>query len=190
MKVFHSYKITILSLCSFFVLSSCSKEIESQLFENSSLVNVKLQAAESTFTKVNVDIQEVQFQVLEDGNDPEAWISLNMLNSGTVEMTPYDSNQIAVLVDFDEVPSEYIYSIRLVYGHQNSAVKNGITYNLDMSPNSDYDSINLVGKQLVTNKLYEFLVELDVDRSISVTNTGEAELDPKTNTVLRLFNLF
>lgn len=190
MKRFKSYKSVVLGILTLFIFSSCSKEIEGKMFENSSLVNVKIQAAQSVFSKVNVDIQEVQFRVKEDENDPNAWISLNMSNSGVFDITQFTSNQVAILVDFDEVPSEFIYNIRLVYGDQNSAVKNGITYDLDMSPNSDYTSVNIVEKQLRSNKLYEFVVELDVDRSIHMTSEGEAELDPKTNTLLRLFNLF
>lgn len=190
MKRFKSYRTALLGVLTLFLLSSCSKEIEGKNFENSALVSVKLQAAQSAFSKVNVDIQEVQFRLLEDENDPNAWISLNMSNSGIIDITQFSNNQVAVLVDFDEVPSKFIYNIRLVFGDENSAIKNGITYDLDMSLNSEYTSVNVVDKQLLTNKLYEFIVELDVDGSIQMTNDGQAELDPKMNTLMRLFNLF
>lgn len=190
MKLITSNKIAILGFLAFILMNSCSDESETEIFENSSLVSVRLQAVQSTFSQVNIDIQEVQFRVLEDENDPNAWKSLNTINSGIHDLTQFANNNTVVLVDYDEVPSEYIYSIRLILGDQNSAVKNGITYELDMSPDCEYESVNMVEKQLISNKLYDFIVEIDIDNSIQLTNEGQAELDPKMNTLLRLFNLF
>lgn len=190
MNLIKSYKIALSGILFLFLLSSCSNEIDSVTFENSSLVSVKLQAAQSAFSKVNIDIQEVQFRVMEDENDPNAWITLNTINTGVHDITQLSNNDMVVLVDFDEVPTKYIYNIRLILGDQNSAEINGITYDLDMSPNSNNASANIVEKQLIANKLYEFVVELDVDESIQVSTEGQAELNPKMNTLLRLFNLF
>lgn len=190
MKLIKFYRIAILGIFSLFLFSSCSNEFDTETYENSSLISVKLQAAQSTFSEVNIDIQDVQFRVLEDENDPNAWLSLNTINEGVHDLTEATSNQMVVLVDFDEVPSKFIYSIRLVLGDQNSAEKNGVTYDLDMSPNCENESVNVVEKQLIANKLYDFVIELDIDSSIQLTNEGQAELDPKMNTLLRLFNLF
>ncbi len=190
MKFLKSYKTAFYSLILILFFTSCSDEFDTETYENSALVSVKLQAAPSTFSNVNIDIQDVQFRILEDENNPNAWVSLNAVNTGVHDITQFSSGQIVVLVNFDEVPSKFVHNIRLVYGEENSVVKDGILYDLEMSPTSEHNSVNVVEKQLVSNKLYEFVIEFDVDNSIEVNSQGEAELHPKMNTMLRLFNLF
>ncbi|MDG5490892.1 DUF4382 domain-containing protein [Psychroserpens sp. SPM9] len=185
-----SYKLLV---CSFFLLvfaTGCSKEYDTETFENTSLVTVKLQGTQSVFSKVNIEVLEVQFRVLEDENDPYAWVTLNTINTGIHDLSSITDNQVVTLVDFDEVPSEFIYSIKLVLGDQNSAKKNGVEYTLLLDAETENASANIVEKQLISNSLYEFVMELDLDESIEISTEGNAKLDPKMNTLLRRFELF
>ncbi|MEH6536973.1 MAG: DUF4382 domain-containing protein [Psychroserpens sp.] len=190
MNYFHTGKTAIYSLLFLFLVTSCSKEYDTETFENSSLVTVKLQGTQSVFSKVNIDVLEVQFRVLEDKNDPNAWMTLNTINTGIHDLTNITDSQIVTLVDFDEVPSEFIYSIKLVLGDQNSAIKNSVEYVLDMAPEHENGPVNIVEKQLKANSLYEFVIEFNLDDSIELTSEGNAELNPKMNTLLRRFELF
>ncbi|WP_204344682.1 DUF4382 domain-containing protein [Psychroserpens algicola] len=190
MKYFKNHYATIYSIILLLFMTSCSKEYDTETYDNSSLVTIKLQGTESIYSKVNIEIIDVQFRVLEDENDPNAWISLNTVNIGIHNLTDITDNQVVTLVDFEEVPSEFVYNIKLVLGDHNTVVKNGVEYELDMSPESENTSVNIVEKQLISNKLYDFVIEFNLDESIEMSSEGNANLKPKMNTLMRLFNLF
>ncbi|MGB3605947.1 DUF4382 domain-containing protein [Psychroserpens sp.] len=190
MKFIQTYKAVLLSVSLLFFLTSCSDELETETFDNSSLVTVKLQGTQSVYSQVNIEVLDVQFKVLEDELDPNAWISLNAINTGSHDLASITDNRVITLVDFKEVPSEFIYSIKLVLGDQHTAVKNGKTYALDLNSEYQDTSTNIVEKQLISNKLYDFVIELNLDDSIIVSSEGKANLSPKMNTLMRLYNLF
>ncbi len=182
-------KALILSLSILLSFSSCSPQDEDESFENS-LVNVKLAATPSTLNALNLDIKEVQLRVLEDENDPNAWLHLNTINTGVHDLTELRNNAIITLVDFEQVPAEFIYNIKLVLGDDNTAVKYGLTYDLQIDDAYENASINIVEKQFQKNKLYELTLELNIDESIDFTTQSEANFQPKTSTMMRRFNLF
>ncbi|WP_299333340.1 DUF4382 domain-containing protein [uncultured Psychroserpens sp.] len=190
MKFFSLHKTALYSIIFVFFLSSCSKEYETETFENSSLISVKLQGTQSVLSRANITILDVQFQILEDENNPNAWLSLNTINTGNHDLVNITGNDVVTLVDFEEIPTGFIYSIKLVLGDENSIVKNGVEYTLDMAQDCDYQSTNIVAKQLETNKLYDFLIEFDIDGSVEFLSQGTVLLDPKMNTLLRRFELF
>jgi len=190
MKFLSNYKVILSSVLFLFLLSSCSNELETETYENSSLVTVKVQGTQSTLSKANIEILDVQFRVEEDETDPNAWISLNPVNIGIHDFTKITNDQVVTFVDFEEVPSKYIYSIRLVLGDHNTVVKNGVEYDLNMDSEYENASVNSVEKQLIANNLYDFVIELDVDESIKISSEGQADFNPKMNTMMRLFSLF
>lgn len=171
------------------LLNSCSKEEESSYIENS-LVNVNLAGTQTQLNRFNLEILEVQLKVLEDETDPNAWLSLNTINTGIHDLTKFTDNESIALVDFELVPTEFIYEIKLVFGDGNSVVKNHVEYAIDVESEYGNASVNVLEKQLVENKLYEFTIELDIDESIHFSSQNEAKLKPKTSTLLRLYNLF
>ena len=107
-----------------------------------------------------------------------------------VKITDFNGNQVITLVDFEQVPSEFIYNIKIIFGDENTVVKNNIEYIVDVESEYGNASVNVLEKQLVENKLYEFTVELNIDESIRFSSQNEAKLNPKTNTLIRLYNLF
>jgi len=185
---FHT-KTLLLSIFTLILLSSCTKEEESSSFENS-LVNVKLVGTQTQLNKFNLEILDVQLKVLEDETDPNAWLSLNTINTGIHDLTNFTDNQAITLVDFEQVPAEFIYTIKLVLGDDNLVVKNHVEYTVDIDPEFNNASTNILEKQLVENKLYEFVIELDIDKSVHFASQNEVKLNPKMNTLLRLYNLF
>lgn len=186
---FNNSKALLISLLAIILLTSCTKEEASSPIENS-LVNVKLTGTQTQLSRFNLEIIDVQFRVLEDESDPNAWLSLNVMNTGVHDLTDFNGNQFITLVDFEQVPSEFIYTIKLVFGDQSTVVKNGIEYVVDMESEHDNSSVNILEKQLVENKLYEFTIELDIDESVSFSSQNEVKLNPKMNTLMRLYNLF
>lgn len=189
MTVSYNLKTLLISLLAVIVCTSCTKEEASTPLENS-LVNVKLTGTQTQLSRFNLEIIDVQFRVLEDESNPNAWISLNAMNTGVHDLTFFNGNQFITLVDFEQVPSEFIYNIKLVLGDQNTIVKNGIEYVVDIDSEYGNSSVNILEKQLIENKLYEFTIELNLDESVSFSSQNEAKLNPKMNTSMRLYNLF
>lgn len=185
----YNLKTLLISLLAIIVLTSCTKEEESSPIENS-LVNVKLVGTQTQLSRFNLEILDVQLRVLEDETDPNAWLSLNTINTGIHDLTDFTDNQVITLVDFEQVPSEFIYTIKLVLGDENTLVKNGVEYFVDIESEYDNASVNIVERQLLENKLYDFTIELNIDESIRFTSQNEVKLDPKMNTLMRLYNLF
>ncbi|WP_298756117.1 DUF4382 domain-containing protein [uncultured Psychroserpens sp.] len=190
MKFLSHYKTAIYSIIVLFFLSSCSKEIETETFDDSSLITVKLQGTQSLLNRANIEVLDVQLRVLEDESSPNAWVSLNTINTGIHDLTDITDNDVVTLVDFDVIPTGFVYNIKLILGDRNSVVKNGVEYVVSMAPEYENESINIIGKELNANKLYEFLIEFDIDRSIEFSSQGGVNLNPQISTHLRRFELF
>ncbi|WP_040279715.1 DUF4382 domain-containing protein [Psychroserpens damuponensis] len=190
MNIKRTFKILVIGLLTLFLITSCSNELETETFENSSLITVKLQGTPSVYSKANLEVLDVQLRVLEDESDPNAWVSLNTVNTGIHDLTKITDNTVVTLVDFEEIPTEFIYNIKLVFGDRNSVVGNGQEYVLDIAPEYDNASVNIVGKQLISNKVYDFVLVFDTDNSIEMSSGSNANLNPKMSTEMRLFNLY
>ena len=188
MRFFYNSKTLLLSLAVLVLISSCTKEDDSSALENS-LVNVRLVGTQTQLSRFNLEILDVQLRVLEDETDPNAWLSLNAINTGIHDLTNYTGNELISLVDFEQVPSEFIYSIKLVLGDENTLIKNGVQYAVDVEAEYSNALVNILEKQLVENKLYDFTIELNIDESVRFSSENEVKLDPKMNTEMRLYNL-
>ena len=182
-------KSFLISLLAIVLITSCAKEEDASSIENS-LVNVNLKATQTQLDKFNIEILDVQLRVLEDETDSNAWISLNATNTGIHDLTNFTGNQSITLVDFEQVPAKFIYSIKIVFGDENTVVRNNVEYVVDIDSEYDHTSVNIIDKQLVESKLYEFTILFDTDESIKFSSYSEAKLYPKTNIMMRLYNLF
>ncbi len=108
---------------------------------------------------------------------------------GVYDLTRITGDQVVTLVDFDEVGLDHIYNMKLVYGENNSMIKQGLNYDLVIAPELHNASINIVDRTPEANMIYEFIVEFDLDESITIEN-GIAQLRPQTSTILRRFEIF
>lgn len=184
-----NFRIVFFSLLTIVLLSSCTKEEETDTLENS-LVNVNLKGTETLLNSLNLELLDVQLRVSEDLSNPNAWISLNTINTGVHDLTNYIGNTSIALVEFEEVPSEFIYNIKLVFGEDNAVVKDHVEYLLNIESEYTNASVNVIEKQLVENKLYEFTIQLNIDESIHFDSPNTVKLEPKTSTLMRRYNLF
>ncbi len=188
MRFFYNSKIVLFSLVALLLVCSCTKEDDSSPLVNS-LVNVSLVGTQTQLNSFNLEILDVQLRVLEDETDQNAWLSLNAINTGIHDLTNHTGNELLSLVDFEQVPSEFIYSIKLVLGDENTVMKNGVEYTVNLEAENDNASVNILDKQLIENKLYDFTIELNIDESLRFSSENEVKLDLKMNTEMRLYNL-
>lgn len=184
MKFYNTYKTATLIILSLVFLSSCSKEPVTETFENS-LVNVKFLSTDSDLSKLNIDVLDVQFRVLEDETNPNAWIRLNTINTGVQEISCLNQNKVLNLVDFEELTSGFIYDIKINYGDQNTATKDGVEYTLNVDADFQNASRNIIEKELEANTIYDFIVEFEIDKSVKFSSDGSVNFKPKMNTVMR-----
>ncbi|SDR70061.1 protein of unknown function [Formosa sp. Hel1_31_208] len=189
MKLITTYKALFYSVLITLTLSSCSKEYETETYSNSALVTIKLTGLPSQFSHVNIEISDIQFQVKADATDADAWISLNTVNMGIHDFCQIIGDRVVTLVDFDEVSLSHIYNLKLILGENNSLINQGLNYDLVMAPELQGATVNLVDKELNSNKIYEFVIEFDIPESIIILD-GMAQLRPKTSVTLRQFQLF
>lgn len=175
---------TLIILVSFI---SCTKDDaygDNQL----SGITVKLKTTAGEFNKVFVEIEDVQLKVKEDGNTPNAWVSLNVINKGTYNIFDLRGDSELLLVDNSEIKSTYIYEIRLVLGDNNFIDLNNTLYNLDITYLGNSTPSNLVRMELVPNRFYVFVIDIDIDKSLRFDQDQNMMiLDPELYTAITQF---
>ncbi len=165
MKYTFKFERIVVAVLILFLCVGCSGEVDAETFDNSSLVTVKFQGTPSAFNNVNLEIVEVQFRVLEDASNPDAWVSLTTSNTGVFDLVSITGNEVLSLVDFEEVPSDFIYNIRVVFGDRNKVIKNNIEYTVAFDSQFDNASSNIVEKHLKSNTVYEFTLIFDANET-------------------------
>ena len=130
-------------------------------------INVQLKSTAGEFNKVFVEIEDVQLKVKQDGNAPNAWISLNTINRGTYNLFDLRDDSELLLVDSFEMKATYVYGIRLVLGDNNFIDLNNTLYSLDITNLGNSTPSNLVKMELVPNRIYDFVIDIDIDKSLS-----------------------
>ena len=63
--------------------------------------------------------------------------------------------------------ASYIYGIRLVLGDNNFIDLNNTLYSLDVTNLGNSTPSNLVKMELVPNRIYDFVIDVDIDKSVS-----------------------
>ncbi len=90
------------------------------------------------------------------------------------------------LVDDFQIESTYIYEIRLVLGDNNSIDLDNILHSLDVINLGNARPSNLVRTELVKNRFYDFIIDIDIDKSISYNEDENMMiLNPKLYTEIR-----
>ena len=146
--------------------TSCSTDEVNSETELSG-ISVKLKSTAGEFDKVFVDIKDVQLKVKEDGNAPDAWVSLNSINKGTHNIFDLRDDSSLLLVSNFEVKSSYIYEIRLVLGDNNFIDLDNTLHNLDITNLGNSNPSNLVRMDLIPNRFYDITIDIDIDKSLS-----------------------
>jgi len=185
MKHLQSIKPHLFTFIILVCLTSCNKDDVNE-DANLSTVNVKLKSTIGELNIVYLEIEGVQLRVKENENAPNAWLSLNVINQGTFNAYDLREGSELLLVDNFEIESTFIYEIRLVLGNNNFIDLNNILYSLDVTNSGNALPSNLVRTELVKNRFYEFVIDIDIDKSV---NFNEDEnmmvLNPKLYTEIR-----
>lgn len=178
MKYLKSLLVTLIILVSF---TSCSKdEVDAEV----TTIDVKLKSTTGELKNVFLDIIDIQFKVGVD----ETWMSLDAINLGTNKVCNLDEDSAWLLVDHMAIESTYIHEIRIILGNNNFIDINGVLTALDVSSLGNATPSNLIKTELVSNRTYEFLIDVDIDNSISFnTEENMMVLNPKIYTAIRQF---
>lgn len=154
--------------------------------ENVTSIAVKLKSTVGELENVYMQIEDVQFKVSDNENSPNAWISLNAINQGTINACNFIGDAQLLLVDYVEIQSTFIHEIRLVLGENNFIDVNGLLVNLDVSDLGNATPSNLVNTELIANRTYEFVIDVDIDKSISFDEDENMMVfNPKIYTAIR-----
>jgi hypothetical protein len=171
----------MISLC----ITSCSKE---ELNGNSELssVTVNLKSTIGELNNVFIDIKAVQLRVKLEDDTPNAWISLETSNQGTHNTSELES-ELLLVNDF-QMNSTNIYEIRLVLGENNFINLNNTLHSLDISDLGNSRPSNLLNTELLANRFYEFIIDIDIDKSVYFNEDENMMiLDPKLYTEIRQY---
>ncbi len=167
--------------------TSCTKD-DTNADKQLSGITVKLKSITGEFDKVFVEIEDVQLKVKEDGIAPNDWVSLNTINKGTYNIFDLRDDSELLLVDNFEIKPTYIYEIRLVLGDDNFIDLNNTLYSLDVSNLGNSIPSNLVRLELNPNRIYDFIINIDIDKSLSFDEDQNMMiLDPELYTAITQF---
>lgn len=166
---------------------SCSTE-DIRGAKDLSGITVKLKSTAGELDKVYLEFEDVQLRVKEDEDAPNAWISLNAINTGTYNIFDLRHNSELLLVDNFELKSTYIYEMRLVLGDNNYIDIENTLFSFDVTDIGNAMPSNLVKLELEPNHLYDFIIDINIDNSVSFDeNQDYIILDPEIYTEIRKY---
>ncbi|WP_299117363.1 DUF4382 domain-containing protein [uncultured Winogradskyella sp.] len=187
MKHLQATKALLYILLFFVCFTSCTKDDISNS-EAAANITVKLKSTIGQLNKVFIDIEDVQLKVKENEDLPNAWMSLNIINQGTHNACTLNEADPLLLVDHIKIEPTFVHKIRLVLGDNNFIDLNGLLMSLDVSNLGNATPSNLIRTELLANKTYEFVIDLDIDESIHFDEDQNMMiLNPKLYTAIRQF---
>ena len=159
-RKFTGFLMAAIALTTF---ASCSDD-DSQN-ENMAKVKVHMTDAPGDYDKVLVDVIDVQIKADANATDDAGWTSLGNIRTGVYDLLSLTGGVTQLLADA-VVPPGPLGQIRLVLGNNNSVVINGESQPLS-TPSAQQSGLKLkVNQTLEAGKMYEFLLDFDVDQSI------------------------
>jgi len=154
------------------VFSSCSDE-ES----GSARLVVRMIDAWGDFQAVNVDIEAIEVNVSENG-DESGWTTLSNTNTGVYNLLELTNGISVVLADV-ELPPGFISQIRLILGEDNTLKMHDQVFDLS-TPSGQQSGLKLqLNATLKAGITYEVLLDFDAARSVvEAGNSGKFNLKP------------
>ena len=146
-----------------------------------SAMTVRLSDAPGDYKEVNLDVRDIMIKNNEN-TDNEGWVSIgNLPPEGKIYNMLTLTGGVSALLADQVVPSGYLGQIRLLLGDKNTVVlKDGTTYPLN-TPSAQQSGLKLkVNQTLLAGATYNFLLDLDVARSVVVQagTSGKFNLHP------------
>lgn len=144
-------------------------------------VMVRMTDAPGDYDEVNVDVRDVLIKSTTDSDDSKGWVSVGTVTPKIYNLLDLTAGVNVLLAD-NLIPSGYLGQIRLLLGDKNTAVKNGVIYNLS-TPSAQQSGLKLkINQTLVAGATYDFLLDFDVARSVvKAGNSGNYNLHPVIN---------
>ena len=174
MKLLNFLFLSALTMISF---SACSDEESG----NARIV-VRLIDAPAEYQEVNVDIQAIEVNTSEDG-DNSGWMELDNTNPGVYNLLDLTNGLSVVLAD-TEIPAGYVSQIRLILGEDNTLKMDDQVHDLS-TPSAQQSGLKIQLKTTLSAGItYEVYLDFDAARSVvEAGNSGKYNLKP----VIRAF---
>jgi len=170
-KIIHGLIITLIGSFILF-LSSCSDNDTS----GTARLEVRLTDAPGEYEEVNVDIQDVQVNTKDDGNDDSGWQSLS-IRKGIYDLRKL-TNGIDTLLGQADLPVGKISQVRLILGTNNTVKIGGQSLPLT-TPSAQQSGLKVqVNQELKAGITYRILLDFDAALSIVARGNGEFNLKP------------
>lgn len=138
---------------------------------------VRMIDAPGDYQEVNVDIQSIEVNVSENG-DETGWTTLTNVNTGIYNLLELTNGISTVLAD-TELPAGFISQIRLVLGEGNTLKMGDQVQDLN-TPSGQQSGLKLqLNALLIAGITYEVLLDFDAARSVvKAGNSGNFNLKP------------
>lgn len=160
-----------------FVVFACNNDDKSS--DGSARFELRLTDSPAKYEAVNIDIQSVSINATDDIN--AGWTDLDLFRTGIYNLLNFQ-NGIDTLLAAQDIPAGKISQIRLVLGTNNSVIKNGVKYSLEI-PSGQQSGLKLnLQAELTANITYRLWIDFDASRSIVETGSGKFQLKPVIRT--------
>jgi hypothetical protein len=141
-----------------------------------SSMRVKMTDAPGPFSKVNVEIRDVEVHTQDHG-----WVSLPT-NAGVYDLLTLQNDVTVLLANDKEIPAGQVDQMRLILGSHNTVVIDDVTFPLN-TPSAMQSGLKFnINAFFDSDKDYEVLIDFDANQSIVIQGDGTYSLKP----VLRL----
>jgi Domain of unknown function (DUF4382) len=170
-------KTRVLSvIISFFILLSCSDQTTNvdPVDQNG---RIKMYLVDSPSTLDSVIICVTRVEVHKAGSDSTSgWFVIND-STRYFDLLQLTNGASAVLGDTSLAPGQYT-QIRLIIGEGSYVIDQGVKHDLEI-PSGSQTGIKLTHQFTIEpGKLYELLLDFNVDKSIIITGNGKYKLKP------------
>lgn len=144
-------------------------------------IQIRLTDAPAEYQEVNVDIQDIQVNHSEIGNE---WTSIDLVNKGTYDLLKL-SNGTDTLIGVYSLNSGLISQIRLVLGENNTIKVNDSIYNLTV-PSGQESGLKINLDTLESKS--QLILDFDANKSVVLTGNNEYLLKPVITIINRVRN--
>ena len=178
MKSKSCFQITIFIALALVTLSACNDNEP-----GTARLVISMTDAPGDYQEVNVDIQSIEVNVSENG-DEAGWITLDNVNAGVYNLLDLTNGIDTVLAD-EELPAGFISQIRLILGEDNTLKIDDQIEDLK-TPSAQQSGLKLqIKSALIAGITYEVLLDFDAARSVvKAGNSGKHNLKPVIRTIV------
>ncbi|MCE3295518.1 MAG: starch-binding domain-like protein [Crocinitomicaceae bacterium] len=150
-----------------FAVAACNKPNS----DGQSTMRVKMTDAPGPFTKVNVEIRDVEVST------SKGWISLPT-NAGVYDLLTLQNDVTVVLANDHKIPSGDVSQMRLILGSHNNVLIGDQAFPLN-TPSAMQSGLKFnINKHFEDDKDYELLIDFDANQSIVIEGDGSYTLKP------------